>query len=205
VVLAHALDGVQRDLDALPGAQLREDDVRVRRRGRVLAEDLGLLARGLPREVARAQLVVVVQQIGVGRVLRRVLLPCALELEVEDEGVAVGGLVLGDAHVHGLGVDVEGDEADALREDLVDDDRGVVVDVDVLYAYCGDLCDDDAPERVGDGGVDADEVKVDRAVGDAPDLDCEILPLRIDMLSERIAMERTSRNLSRLHAWSSPG
>jgi hypothetical protein len=37
------------------------------------------------------------------------------------------------------------------------------------FTYPHDLGDDDAMEGVGDGGVDADEVKVDGAVGDAPD------------------------------------
>jgi hypothetical protein len=58
--------------------------------------------------------------------------------------------------VEALAAALEGDEAEAVGEDLVLDDRGVVLDVDVLNGEGGDFGEEDAAEGVGDGGVDAD-------------------------------------------------
>lgn len=44
---------------------------------------------------------------------------------------------------------VEGDEAEPVGEDLVLDDGGVVLDVDVLDGEGRDLGDEDAAEGVG--------------------------------------------------------
>lgn len=56
-----------------------------------------------------------------------------------------------------LAAAVEGDEAQPVRENLVLDDGGVVLDIDVLDGERRDLGDEDAPESVGERGVDADE------------------------------------------------
>lgn len=52
---------------------------------------------------------------------------------------------------------VEGDEAQAVGEHLVLDDRGVVLYEDVFDGQGWDLGDEDAPEGVCERGVDADE------------------------------------------------
>lgn len=54
---------------------------------------------------------------------------------------------------------VEGDEAQPVGQHLVLDHRRVVLDVDVLDGQRRDLGDEDAPEGVGEGGVEADERK----------------------------------------------
>lgn len=65
-----------------------------------------------------------------------------------------------------------------MGQHLVLDDRGVVVDVDVLNGKSWYLGEEDAAEGVGEGGVDADEgeggeelvvlVKVDAEAGSEP-------------------------------------
>lgn len=52
---------------------------------------------------------------------------------------------------------VEGDQAQAVGEHLVLDDRGVVLYEDVFDGQGWDLGDEDAPEGVCERGVDADE------------------------------------------------
>jgi hypothetical protein len=48
------------------------------------------------------------------------------------------------------------DETEALREDFVSHDRGIVVHVDFLYGEGGDFGEEDAAEGVGERGVEAD-------------------------------------------------
>jgi hypothetical protein len=62
-----------------------------------------------------------------------------------------------------------------VGEDLILDDRRVVLDVDLLKRHRRDLGDHDAPEGVGDGRVDADEVELALGRGDAVNLDLEVL------------------------------
>lgn len=93
MLLPYALYRMQIHVYLLPGAQLREDDARVCRRGRRVAQDLQLrlLALRLPHEVARGDRRVVVQHVRVRRARRRVLIACARNLQAEDERVAVRG------------------------------------------------------------------------------------------------------------------
>lgn len=48
-------------------------------------------------------------------------------------------------------------EAEALGENFVRDDRGVVVDVDFLNGEGGDFGEENAAEGVGEGCIEADE------------------------------------------------
>ena len=89
------------------------------------------------------------------------------------------------------GIDVEGDEPQAMSEDFVGDDGGVAPYVHPLYTYrrylhlsaCASakhrqktyLCDKNASEGIGDGGIDADEIKVDGAIRETLDSDGEFL------------------------------
>ena len=56
-----------------------------------------------------------------------------------------------------LDVACQGEETEAMCEDFVGHDGGVVVDVDVFDGKGRDLGKEDAAEGVGDGGVDVDE------------------------------------------------
>ena len=58
VLLPDALDRMQLHLDDLAGAQLRKDDVRVRRGGRARSEHRRLFALRLPDEVAALDVLV---------------------------------------------------------------------------------------------------------------------------------------------------
>ena len=63
-----------------------------------------------------------VQFVRVGRTFGCSWLALAFDVDFEDDGIAVCGLGVG--HVAGLdegGIDVEGDEANAVCEDFVDD------------------------------------------------------------------------------------
>lgn len=100
------------------------------------------------------------------------------------------GGVLTVFHVQEGRIDVEGDESQAVSEDFVGDDRCVAPHVHAFYAYgrylrrsvgiCkarkgAYLCDEDASEGIGDGGIDADEIKVDGAIRETFDADGETL------------------------------
>lgn len=76
--------------------------------------------------------------------------------------------------VDAFGVAGEGDEAETVGEDLVLDDGGVVLYVDILYGDGRDLCDEDAAEGVGDGGVDTNEGEGSLMLGVVVKLDAEV-------------------------------
>lgn len=194
VVGANALVHVHRQVDGLLGAHLGDEDVRVDGGDGVGAgKVLFLLAHGDKDNVLGVDVGVVV---GLGRVLLvgvGVLVGGARHVELEADGVVVeaaGVLVLGvlgllvppEEVLEALAAALERDQAQAVGEHLVLDDRGVVVDEDILNGQRGDLGDEDAAEGVGERGVEADEgeggvelvvlVKVDREVGREA-LDCE--------------------------------
>lgn len=171
VVGADALVHVRHELDLLARPQLRDQDVRVHRRdGLVAGEDLGLLADGQELEVRRVD-------VGVVEELPRVLLarlgvvPArALDVELDLDRVVVHAVLervlvrarlLVPLHeiVQPVLAALERDEAQPVAEHLVLDDARVVVHPDVLDGKRGDLGDHDAPEGVGDGGVEPDEAE----------------------------------------------
>lgn len=106
-------------------------------------------------------------QLGGVRLVRvSVLVVLALDVQLERDGVevlafsrvAVGGLPIPLKEVgEPVAAAGEGDEAQAVGENLILDDRGVVPDEDVFDGEGGHVGDHDAAEGVGDGGVDADE------------------------------------------------
>jgi len=62
-----------------------------------------------------------------------------------------------------------------LTENLVLDDGGVVVDVDLLDGDSWHFRDHDTSDGIGDGRVDSDEIELAGGVGDGVDLDLEVL------------------------------
>lgn len=92
---------------------------------------------------------------------------CAFDLQFHDDGVVVGDAATLGVFVGGFavllepaeagGVAGEGDEAEAVGEDFVLDDGGVVVDEDVFDGEGGDFGEEDTAEGVCDGGVETDE------------------------------------------------
>jgi hypothetical protein len=58
-------------------------------------------------------------------------------------------------------VNPDGHKPEPMAQHLILDDRRVVVHEDVLDRNGGDLADEDAPESVGNRGVEADEVERD--------------------------------------------
>ena len=151
VVGADALVHVHGQVDGLVGAQLGDEDVRVDGGdGVVTAKVLDLVADGLKDYVARVDVGVVVGLVGVVLVGRGVPVDGAGDVEreadrvpVEAVGVGVlavvGLLVPLEVVVQALTATLEGDEAQAVGEDLVLDDRRVVLDVDILNGEGGNL------------------------------------------------------------------
>lgn len=170
VVLTNALIGVHEELDLLAGAHLRDQDVRVAAAHVVLSELFGLAGPGLESKIARVDAVVFVELVWIGDsllcLLKTACLPAALEVERETDTVLVRlGLVIGEVLVllvpfqpaESFAIAAEGDEAEALGEDFVLDDGGVLGDEDVFDGECRHLGDENAAKGIGERGVDAGE------------------------------------------------
>ncbi len=165
MVFTNALDRMHVYLDLLSRTKLGQDDVGIGWRGRVVAEQGGLFSFRTPYQMRGEEFRVYVEILGLCCTGAGLGVASAFELDVEDYGVVVGGRVVArGAHLHGFWVHIEGNEADALRKDFVLDDGGVVPDVDVLDGHGRHLSDHDPAECIGDGGVDADEVKIDGSI-----------------------------------------
>ena len=201
VVGANTLDGVESHVDFLAGSHLGEEDVWVDGADALtVVEVLLMSALRLVDHVFGVDVVVEVELIGFRVGGFAVGVVGAFHAEFEDDGVdifwfflltdvgigAEGWVVIvvfeaGDGAgfvrhpsetFEGAG---EGDETQALGEDFVLDDGGVVLNVDTLDGEGGDFVDHDAPEGVGNGGVHADEGESGFAVVIFVELDPEIL------------------------------
>lgn len=160
---------VHGQIDGLLRSQLGDQNVRVDGHDGVLVREvLGLSARGLEDNVPGVDVRVVVRLQGIR--LGWVGIPVhgagdvqlqADRVPVEAVGVGIlarlGLLVPLEEVVQPLLAALEGDEAQPVRQDLILDDGGVVLDVDVLDGEGRDLGEQDATEGVGQRGVDADE------------------------------------------------
>ena len=100
----------------------------------------------------------------------------ALGAEVELDGaelalaVAVAGVaVAGEAHGHGA-VAGEGDEAEAVGDELVVEDGGVDLDLDQVDGDGRDLSNHHAPQRVRHARVGVSELELQEVVLHLPDL-----------------------------------
>lgn len=84
--------------------------------------------------------------------------------------VAVAGVaVAGEAHRHGAAAG-EGDEADAMGDELVVEDGGVDLDLDEVDGDGGDLGYHDTTEGVGHAGVGVSELELHEVVFHFSDL-----------------------------------
>lgn len=169
VVPAVPLVHVHVDVDLLTGAHLGDQDVGVDWPNSALAgEVLSLPPEQLGGDVGGVDVGVMVQLPGVALVVGGVLIVGALDLQLELNGVVVEGggegvlalprLLPEGQEVADAGLAAgEGDQAQTVGQHLVLDDARIVVNEDGLDGEGGDLGDQDPPEGVGDGGVDADE------------------------------------------------
>lgn len=186
VVGADALVHVHLQVDDLARAELGDEDVGVHGPDHILRalEDVDLAARGDELDVAGVDVGVVVELGGVALARGGGRVAGTLDLQAQLDGVVVvdraRGAVLvlaapaqevADARLAAR----EGDQAEAVGEDLILDHGGVVVDVDGLDGEGGDLGDEDAAEGVGDGGVDANEGKGRLGGGQVVELDAEVV------------------------------
>lgn len=135
-----------------------------------------------------------VQLVRVGRAFWCSGITLACNVNAKDEGVAVGWGVFGTGFgEHEGGVDVQRDEADTVCEDFVDDDGGVVPDVDVLNGNRGYLFSSLAsflqedevwtylshhnpPKRIRNRRVHTDKIKVYRMLRQSLNLHFKVLP-----------------------------
>lgn len=187
MVPAEALVHVHVDVELLARAHLGDQDVRVDGpHGAVALEVLGLAAEQLGGDVGGVDVGVVVELLGVALVGRGVFVVGALDPQLQRDGVIVEGGVegvlavaraapegqeLADPHLAAR----EGDQAQAVGQHLVLDHARVVVHEDGLDGERGDLGDEDAPEGVRDGGVDADQRELGVELLVRVELDLEVL------------------------------
>lgn len=183
VIGADALVHVHVELDALAGPQLGDEDVGVDGADGVLAgEELDLAAGRNELNVLCVDARVVEGLCRVRLAGGGVRVAGALDAQAQLDGVVVEGALaalLGLAIplqelVQALGVSGEGNEAEAVGEDLVLDHRGIVLNVDVLDGDGGDLGDEGTAEGVCNGGVDADEGEGGFVLGIVVELDAEV-------------------------------
>ena len=152
-------------------------------------EHVELLAQRHPDEVFGVDVVVDVQFIWISLTsycaLQTAFLPFALCIQPENDGVVVarcaatfvvvGGLLVPFQPAQAVVRATEGDQAEAVGEDFVLDDRGVVVDEDVFDGEGGDFGEQDAAEGVCDRGVDAGEGEGGVVGGVGVEVDVEVL------------------------------
>ncbi len=156
-------------LNGLTGTELGDENVRVYGCNGVLAAKvLLLIAVGLEDDVAGVDVGVVVRLEGVRLAGVGVLVDGTCDVELELDGIEVEAVLVGIRAVLGLLVPLEkvaetltaaleGDQAESVCENFILDDRGVVVDVDILNSQRWDLGEEDTSEGVGEGCVEADE------------------------------------------------
>ena len=193
VVGADALVHVHGELDGLARPHLGDQDVRVHRGDGVVAREVArLVALRVEDDVAGVDVRVVVQ---LGRIVLTggsLLVLGAFDVErqahrVEVEGGREGVL----ARLRGpppleelaeaLLATLEGDEAKAVRQDLILNDGGVVLNKDLLNGESGYLGDQYAPKGIGDGGVDADQREGSVKLLVVVELDSKPFPKSVDI------------------------
>lgn len=189
VIGADALDAVHFHIDALPRPHLGEQDIRMHGSDRVVlaGEELILAAGDDEVELFGVDVGVIVEE---ARVVFALLVEfgvvvgfCAFDLEFQDDGVPVRDAAAIGVFVSGFfellepaeagGVAGEGDEAEAVGEDFVLDDGGIVVNEDVFDGEGGDFGEEDAAEGVCNGGVDADQGEGSVVGGEFMEFDVE--------------------------------
>jgi hypothetical protein len=150
-----------------------------------------LLPERHPLQISCVDIVVHIQLIRIrlagDRALQPAVLPLALDVESEDNRVVVargagalvllGGLLVPFEPAEAVVCALQRDKAEAVGEDLVLDDGGVVVDEDVFDGKGGDFGEQDAAEGVCDRGVEAGEGEGGVVRGVGVEGDVEVLML----------------------------
>ena len=118
------------------------------------------------------------------------------------EAVAVANVAVpGEAHLHGGGGG-EGDEPQAVRDELVVEDGGVDLDLDEVDGHRGDLGDHDAAEGVGYAGVGVAELELGVVIPQLADPDAgEPLVRRGGRRTVHLARSRAEPPLRRRRRW----
>lgn len=169
MLLAHTLYSVQLDVNLLAGSQLGDEDVVEEGPDRVHGKDVGLGALRDPLDLGGVEPRVLVLVLGVS-ILGRSGLLCALFPQLKDNCVHVRGLLPGGI-VKLARVSVDGEQAEAVGEDLVGDDGCVVDDEYMLDGHGGDVVDHDAAQRVGDRAIQPDHVELGKVFAQLLHLD----------------------------------
>eukprot|EP00968_Pinguiococcus_pyrenoidosus_P000501 scaffold31_cov263-Pinguiococcus_pyrenoidosus.AAC.7 len=173
MILPHALLAVHLRHDALAGPQLGDENVVMH--GLHLPESLQLVPLRHPLEavtvhVARVRRIRVAAPARVALVLL-VLLGSrpAQHVHTKHRGVGVRhGVLVAAVHLRQVvRVQLDGHEAQAVRQHLVVDDAGVIQDVHLLDGHGRHLGQHDAPQRICQGHVGAHQVEHDALVDSA--------------------------------------
>ena len=160
VLLGEALLGVGLDLEDLALAQLDDEDV-VRLALAVVVGVVVVVPRGHGHDARVGGL-----EVGRGHVAGLVVVALHVEGELDGAvGAEVGaGAVPGVLHgADGL-VGGEGDEAEAVGDELVGNDGGVGLELDPVDGHDRRLGDHDAADRVGRGQVGVLDLELDQLV-----------------------------------------
>lgn len=168
MVGTDTLDTVKFHFNRLTGTKLGDQDVRVDGLNCVIAsKELFLATDGVECDIFGVDVRILVEFAGVSLLGIRVGVLGTFDVQAQDDGVVIGGtaaigIVVGrllePAHpVDALHGTLEGNQTQTLCENLILNDRGVVVDEDVFDGDAGHLSHENATEGIGNGGVDSDE------------------------------------------------
>lgn len=160
---------VHAQVDSLLRAELRDENIWVCWGDDVLAAEVLLLVSGRNElDVLCVNVRIVVRLVRIGLATCGILVDGAGHVELETHSVVVEAVRIRVFSFLGLLKPLEvvaktlfstfeGDQAQTVSEDFVLDDRGVVLDVNVLNGESRDLGDEDATEGICERGVNADE------------------------------------------------
>lgn len=186
MVGTDTLDTVKFHLDRLTRTELGDQDVRVDGLDCVIAsKELFLATDGVECNIFGVDVRILVELAGIIFLRVRVGVLGTFDVQAQDDGVVVGGVaaigivvggLLEPAHpVDALHGTLEGNQTQTLCENLILDDRGVVVDENVFDGDAGHLGHENTTEGVGNGGVDSDEREGGFETLVAVEVDLEIL------------------------------
>lgn len=187
VVGSDALDAMEFHTDLLAGPKLSDQNIRVNGLNGVIAgEELLLATDRVEGNVLSVDVGVPVQLAGIVFVFGGVGVLGTLDIESQNDSVVVAGsaaalgVIIGGflepAHpIDALYGALEGDKTQSLREDLILDDGGVVVDKNVFDCKSGNLRHENPTESICDCCVKAHEGEGGFERGIPVELDFEIL------------------------------
>ena len=140
MIFPDTLDRMHLHLDRLPWTQLYENSLRDGRCWWACRKNLCLFALRDPLQMPCPYFRIVVKDRGIRAISRRGGVARTLDLEFEDDRIAVGCLVVGTRfHLQEGWVHIHGDQSKSVRKNLVHDDGGIVPHVYIFYRNCRNL------------------------------------------------------------------